>query len=107
VVEPVPEGVPIHVKPMMDKLPALSCPLLGLFGADDAHPSPDAVTVLHDELERLGKPHDFHTFTGAGHAFFAVNRPSYRPESAVEGWVLVEAWFRTHLAGPAAAASAG
>jgi carboxymethylenebutenolidase len=99
VVEPVPEDVAMNVVPILDQMEGLSCPLLGLFGADDAHPSPDAVAALHDELERLGKPHDFHTFTGAGHAFFAVDRPSYRPEAAVEGWSLIADWFGRYLSG--------
>jgi len=41
-----------------------------------------ALTAAH-------KPHEFHTFEGAGHAFFNVDRPSYRPESAVEGWKII------------------
>lgn len=41
---------------------------------------------LAAELERLGKSHEFHTYDGAGHAFFSVNRPAYRPEAATDGW---------------------
>ena len=33
-----------------------------------------------------GKTFEFHTFEGAGHAFFATNRPNYRPEAALAGW---------------------
>ncbi|WP_376768885.1 dienelactone hydrolase family protein [Amycolatopsis acididurans] len=50
------------------------------------------------ELERHGKPHEFHTYEGAGHAFFAVDRPSYRPEAANEGWRRVFDFFGTNLA---------
>ncbi len=38
----VPEGSPLKVGPIVDKTPSLSCPLLGLFGADDQYPSPAA-----------------------------------------------------------------
>ena len=56
----------------------LSCPLLGLFGADDQYPSPDQVAELDKALTEAGKEHEFHTYEGAGHAFFSVNRPAYR-----------------------------
>jgi carboxymethylenebutenolidase len=71
--------------------------LLGLFGADDQYPSPAETTVLAAELGRLGKKYEFHTYDGAGHAFFAVDRPSYRPEAAVDGWRRILDFFRTHL----------
>jgi len=75
-----------QMKPLLGLAPQLSCPLLGIFGADDQFPSPDEVAVLAAELEKHGKEHEFHTYADAGHAFFAVDRPSYRPEAAKDGW---------------------
>jgi carboxymethylenebutenolidase len=53
------------------------------------------------ELERIlkdnNKVYEFHTYEGAGHAFFSVNRPLYRPEAAVDGWAKVLDWFGRHL----------
>jgi carboxymethylenebutenolidase len=92
-----PEGAPLAVRPIVDLAPNLSCPLLGLFGADDKYPSPDQVAELDRALQAAGKEHEFHTFPGAGHAFFAVDRPSYRPEAATEGWKLVWSFFGRHL----------
>ena len=37
-------------------------------------------------LDDLGKEHEFHTYEGAGHAFFSVDRPAYRVEAANDGW---------------------
>ncbi|MEV5298997.1 dienelactone hydrolase family protein [Amycolatopsis methanolica] len=85
------------MKPLLGLAPQLSCPLLGLFGAEDKFPSPEEVATLSAELDRLGKPHEFHTYDGAGHAFFAVDRPSYRPEAAVDGWRRVFDFFGKHL----------
>jgi len=34
-----------------------------------------------------------------GHAFFSVDRPSYRPEAAVDGWQRIWAFLDQHLAG--------
>ena len=93
-----PEGFPVKVTDLVDQLPGLRAPLLGLFGADDRTPSPEHVAELDTRLTELGKPHEFHSYEGAGHAFFAVDRPSYRPEAANDGWERVAGFFGTHLA---------
>lgn len=95
---PPPESA-LKVTPLLDIAGDLSCPLLGLFGAEDAYPSPDEVAELDKALTDLDKAHEFHTYPGAGHAFFAVNRPSYRPEAANDGWAKIFAFFGTHLRG--------
>ncbi|GAA1820668.1 dienelactone hydrolase family protein [Planosporangium flavigriseum] len=92
-----PEGFPIAVKPLLDIADRLSCPLLGLFGAEDQYPSPEQTAELEKTLTKLGKTFEFHTYEGAGHAFFSVNRPSYRPEAAVDGWNRVFDFFGRHL----------
>ena len=64
----------------------LSCPLLGLFGAEDQYPAPAEVAELEKLLTDADKEFEFHSYEGAGHAFFSTNRPSYRPEAANDGW---------------------
>jgi carboxymethylenebutenolidase len=76
---------------------SLQCPLLGLFGADDQAPSPEYVAQMEAELTKHGKKFEFHTYEGAGHAFFSVDRPSYRLEAAKEGWKRIWAFFGEHL----------
>jgi len=97
----VPEGAPASMKPLVGLSKNLSCPLLGLFGADDKFPTPAETAELSRTLDELSKPHEFRTFAGAGHAFFSVDRPSYRVEAAVEGWDKIWAFFGEHLAGKA------
>ena len=92
-----PEGFPLKVVPLVDKTPSLRCPLLGLFGDDDKFPTPDHVAELEAALIANGKTYEFHSYEGAGHAFFAPDRPSYRPEAALDGWRRIFAWFGTHL----------
>ena len=92
-----PEGMPLKVGPIVDKTPQLSCPLLGLFGADDQHPSPDQVAELEKALQEAGKTYEFHSYEGAGHAFFSVNRPAYRVEAANDGWEKILAFYGTYL----------
>jgi carboxymethylenebutenolidase len=99
VVEDAREGMPKAMKPILHLAPNLGCPLLGLFGADDVFPTPAAVATLDAELTKLDKAHEFHSYEGAGHAFFSVDRPSYRPEAAVDGWRRIDEFFATHLKG--------
>ncbi len=92
-----PEGHPLRVRPLLDRVAELRCPLLGLFGAQDKYPSPDQVEELAAALRDAGKAHEFHTFDDAGHGFFAVDRPGYRSHAATEGWVLVADFFSRNL----------
>jgi carboxymethylenebutenolidase len=94
-----PEGMPLKVGPIVHLAKDLSCPLLGLFGAEDSYPSPDQVAELDKALTEAGKAHEFHSYEGAGHAFFSVDRPSYRPEAAVDGWQKVWDFYGRYLAG--------
>jgi carboxymethylenebutenolidase len=94
-----PEGMPLKVGPIVDLAPSLSCPLLGLFGADDQYPSPEHVAELDKALIEAGKEHEFHTYDGAGHAFFNVDRPAYRPEAAADGWRRIWEFYGRYLAG--------
>jgi carboxymethylenebutenolidase len=95
-----PEGMPLKVGPIVDQTPNLSCPLLGLFGAEDSHPSPEQVAELEKALVEAGKTFEFHSYEGAGHGFFAVDRPAYRPEAANDGWQKIWDFFGRYLAGP-------
>jgi carboxymethylenebutenolidase len=94
----VPEGVPASMKPLIGLAKDLSCPLLGLFGADDSFPTPDETAELSRTLDEFGKEHEFHTFAGASHAFFSVDRAAYRVEAATEGWAKIWDFFGRHLA---------
>jgi carboxymethylenebutenolidase len=75
----------------------LACPLLGLFGAEDASPTKDEVEQTDAVLKRLGKTYEFHMYEDAGHAFFSAERPSYRQEAAADGWNKIFAWFGNYL----------
>jgi carboxymethylenebutenolidase len=93
-----PESMGVKMLPIVDKVKDLSAPLLGLFGAEDKNPSPEQVAELEKVLTEHGKTYEFKLYDGAGHAFFAVDRPSYRPEAAVDGWRRVWDWFGRYVA---------
>src|SRR5664279_192777 len=81
-----PEGFPLQVTNLVDQLPNLRAPLLGLFGNEDSYPSPEQVDELDQILTDNDKPHEFHRYDDAGHAFFSPDRPSYRAAAANDGW---------------------
>jgi carboxymethylenebutenolidase len=81
----------------IEMTPQMRCPLLGIFGNDDGNPDVEQVNRTRAELERLGKEHEFHRYDGAGHGFFASERPNYRQAQAVDGWLKVWAFFEKHL----------
>jgi carboxymethylenebutenolidase len=94
-----PEGSGYKMTPVIGLAGGLRCPLLGLFGKDDTFPSPEEVAQIEQVLKDLGKEYEFHSYEGAGHAFFSTDRTSYRPEAANDGWQRVFTWFGRHLAG--------
>ena len=92
-----PEGLGMVREGILDLIPKLSCPLLGLFGADDEYPSPDQTELLEAALKASGKTYELHTYEGASHAFFSTDRPSYRQDAAAEGWAEIWEFFGEHL----------
>jgi carboxymethylenebutenolidase len=84
---------------------SMTAPLLGLFGNDDTNPDVDQVNRTEEMLKSLGKTYEFHRYDGAGHGFFAIDRPNYRYEQAVDGWNRVFAFYEKYLVAPVAAAA--
>jgi carboxymethylenebutenolidase len=97
VVASPPEGLTLRARPIVNLAGDLSCPLLGLFGADDKYPSPEEVAELEAVLAGHGKTFSFHSYEGAGHGFFATNRVSYRPEAANDGWERIWEFYGRYL----------
>jgi carboxymethylenebutenolidase len=92
--EDLTEHQPVSV---IEMTPSMNCPLLGIFGNDDANPDVAQVNRIEEELKRHGKDYEFHRYDGAGHGFFATDRPGYRSEQAVDGWKHVLAFYAKHL----------
>jgi carboxymethylenebutenolidase len=92
--EPVP-GFPLQ--PIPERLPDVACPVLGIFGAEDKNPSPDAVAELGAILAQHGKTFEPHSFEGAGHSFLQADRAASRPEAAAKAWPLIDEFFARHL----------
>jgi len=88
-----------NVKP---DLAALQAPVLGIFAGKDTFVSPQVVNALNEQLNALGKRHEFHTYPNAQHAFFNDDRPEvYDPAAANDAWAKTLAFLRRELARPA------
>jgi carboxymethylenebutenolidase len=94
-----PEGFPIKITNLVDQLPNLRAPLLGLFGKDDSFPSQEQVAELDEILTANNKPHEFYSYDNTGHSFFTVDRPAYRVEAANDGWERITEFYSTYLGG--------
>ena len=94
-----PADLSLKVMSLEDQLPNLRCPLLGLFGLDDSHPSPEQVADLERILKEHGKSFEQHSYEDTGHGFFAVDRPAYRVASANDGWERIAAFYAANLGG--------
>ena len=74
----------------------LKCPVLGLYGGEDAGIPNDTVERMQAALKDANQPSEIVLFAGMPHAFHADYRPSYRQEAADEGWRRMLEWFRRH-----------
>jgi dienelactone hydrolase len=75
----------------------IHCPLQGHFGADDANPSPQDVGKLDAELAKFNKPHEFYSYSNAGHAFMDSTKESYRRDADAASWPRTLEFLRRHL----------
>lgn len=82
---------------LVDNTAALSAPLLGIFGNDDANPNPAMVDTMEAALKATDKDYEFHRYDGAGHGFMVYDRTNYRQEQAVDAWSKVLTFFEKYL----------
>jgi carboxymethylenebutenolidase len=75
----------------------IKVPLLGLFGEDDANPSPEDVANIAAALAKYGKTYEFHSYPGSGHGFNCEERPAYRRDASLDAWAKVREWFARYL----------
>jgi carboxymethylenebutenolidase len=84
-------------KAPLDMVGQLHCPLFGVFGVEDQNPPVALEAELKKRGEGAGKDVTTKIYQGAGHAFLADYRPSYREGPAHELWADATAFFGKHL----------
>ena len=76
----------------------IACPVLGIFGNEDAGPSPEDVDDYEQALKDAGVAHEIHRYSGAGHGFQDhTNSERYRQEQSEDAWQKAIAFFDFHL----------
>jgi len=90
-------STPPRPTPPLEMAERLSCPLLAAIGAEDQNPSPELGEQLRERAAASGQAVKVDVYAGAGHAFFADYRPSYRPAPAAQLWQEIVPFFSHHL----------
>ena len=90
-------STPERPTPPLDLAASLSCPLLAAVGAEDSNPSPAIADQLRERASASGRPVRVDVYDGAGHAFFADYRPTYRPGPAAQLWERIVPFLAEHL----------
>ena len=87
-------------RPPFDLLPEVGCPLLGFFGEDDGNPAPQDMKEMDERLSQHGKPHEFHSYPNAGHAYMDyTNENTYREHAASASWPIALEFLDRQLRG--------
>jgi carboxymethylenebutenolidase len=90
-------STPERPVPPLELADKLKCPLLAAIGAEDQNPSPEMGAQLLERARRSGNEVKVDVYEGAGHAFFADYRPTYRPEAAAKLWQEIVPFCKRHL----------
>jgi len=81
-----------------DLTPYVHCPIAGFFGLEDTNPSPADVDKLAAQLDKYRKPHEFHRYPDAGHAFLNFQNPAtFREGPARDAWDKLIPFLQRHL----------
>jgi carboxymethylenebutenolidase len=82
---------------LVDELPTLTVPWLGLFGDLDGGIPIDDVEQLRAALDPLPVDTEIVRYADADHGFHCDVRASYNEVAARDGWSRTLTWFDTHL----------
>jgi carboxymethylenebutenolidase len=86
-------------KSPLERTRDIQCPIMGHFGEDDQNPSPADMRKLDAELTKFQKPHEFHSYPNAAHAFANFGSGNYREHAADASWPRTFGFFAKHLKG--------
>jgi carboxymethylenebutenolidase len=82
---------------MVDLVPELRAPWLGLFGDEDQSIPVEQVEALQSALAAATVDTEVVRYAGAGHGFHCDQRPDFHQEAAADAWKRSLAWFEKYL----------
>jgi carboxymethylenebutenolidase len=90
------KGATSQIQPLtpLDIADQLKCPLLCLYGGQDASIPVADVQQAQEKAEKAHKTVKLYVYPDSPHGFHADYRPSYRKTDAEDGWQRMLAWFR-------------
>jgi carboxymethylenebutenolidase len=86
----------IQPKRVIDIADQINCPLLGLYGGQDAGIKVEDVQAAAAKARAAGKTVEIVVYPDSPHGFHADYRPSYRAADAADGWKRLQDWFRKY-----------
>lgn len=90
-------STPQRPTPPLELAADVRCALYAAIGAEDHNPSPEVGERLREALAQSVNETIVDVYDGAGHAFFADYRPTYRPEPAAKLWERIVLFLDRHL----------
>ena len=84
---------PIQPRTALEVAGEINCPLLGLYGGQDASIPVSQVREAEARGKDAGKAVEIVIYPDAGHGFHADYRPSYQPETAADAWNRALSWL--------------
>ena len=82
--------------PLLDEVPNLSAPVLGIYAGDDERIN-TGIPDLEAALQQNGKTYRVISYPGTRHAFFNDTGQRYHQEAATVAWQETLGWFDEHL----------
>jgi carboxymethylenebutenolidase len=82
---------------LVEEVPSLQTPWLGLFGDQDGSIPVADVETLRTALAQAKVDTEIVRYAEAGHGFHCDRRDDYRPDDAADAWRRALDWFSTHL----------
>jgi carboxymethylenebutenolidase len=89
-------AAPLQPKHPIDVVDQLKAPVLGLYGEDDRGIPLATVEKMREAIKKAGKPSEIIVYPKTDHGFHADYRPTYKKESAEDGWKRLLAWFKAN-----------
>ncbi|MDB5302815.1 MAG: Dienelactone hydrolase-related enzyme, partial [Phycisphaerales bacterium] len=81
--------------PANDALGKIACPVLGLYGGNDARIT-STVDPTVAAMKKLGKPYTPHVYDGAGHGFLRAQDKEANKKAAGQAWPATIEFLRTN-----------
>jgi carboxymethylenebutenolidase len=86
----------IQPRTALDVADKILCPLLGLYGSQDAANPVPLIREAEAKAKAAGKTVEIVIYPNAPHGFHADYRPSYREADAKDGWARALSWFKRY-----------